>query len=483
MKNQELAEELERLQAKLRRRDLLVPDFSRYEFYDRRVPADVYDGPTLAKWLNSEPHALSMTRADLLRHGLGELGEEQFPDVLSIRRLELPLDYRYEPGSEQDGVTLDVPIEALNQLAPEPLGWLVPGLMKEKVLALIRALPKSLRTRFVPAPETAERVVPMLRFGEGDIHAAVAAALGHLGGIVVPPDAFQDDRLPPELRMNVRVTAADGRLLAAGRDLEAIRRELGSQPADSFSQLDDPRWNRDGLTDWDFDDLPPEVELPRGRIAIKAYPALLDRPGDCPDFRVSENGTVPFSGKQGTVSLRLVDSLPRAEYETRLGLRRLCLLAAHRELKTQVDWLPNLDRMEVYAATLPGFDVRRQLVELLADRAMVADQPLPRSREDYNRLLAAGRERIGWAAQEVLAVVWPLFEGYQQACLALEEFDSRSTPKPPAVSQSCVGGDSRRRLHAQDLRNRRRESPPTDSLPLPRAGNTRWTTPASKSRG
>ncbi len=124
VKNQELAEELERLQAKLRRRDLLVPDFSRYEFYDRRVPADVYDGPTLAKWLNSEPHALSMTRADLLRHGLGELGEEQFPDVLSIRRLELPLDYRYEPGSEQDGVTLDVPIEALNQLAPSRwAGW------------------------------------------------------------------------------------------------------------------------------------------------------------------------------------------------------------------------------------------------------------------------------------------------------------------------------------------------------------------------
>ena len=146
---------------------------------------------------------------------------------MSVRHLELPLDYQYEPGSQQDGVTLNVPIEALNQVAAEPLGWLVPGMLEEKVLALIRSLPKSLRTRFVPAPETAKRVVPMLRFGEGNIHAAVAAALSRLGGISVPPDAFQEDRLPAELRMNVRVTDAEGRPLAAGRDLEAIRRRTG----------------------------------------------------------------------------------------------------------------------------------------------------------------------------------------------------------------------------------------------------------------
>jgi ATP-dependent helicase HrpA len=187
LQNQELAEELDHLQAKLRRRDLLVPDFSRYEFYDRRVPPDVYDGATLAKWLKTDRHALTMTRDDLLREGIGELGEEHFPDTLNIRHLELPLDYQYEPGSQQDGVTLNVPIEALNQVTPEPLGWLVPGLLEEKVLALIRSLPKSLRTRFVPAPDAAKQVVPLLRFGEGNIHAAVAAALSHLGGVTVRP--------------------------------------------------------------------------------------------------------------------------------------------------------------------------------------------------------------------------------------------------------------------------------------------------------
>jgi ATP-dependent helicase HrpA len=401
VRNEELVQELERLQAKLRRRDLLVPAFARYEYYDRRVPADVYDGATLTKWLRGDPHALTMARSDLLREGVGELGEQKFPDTLNVEHLELPLDYEYEPGSQQDGVTLTVPIEALNQVAPEPLGWLVPGMLEQKVLALIRALPKSLRTRFVPAPETAKHVAPLLRFGEGDIRAAVAAALSHVGGLAVPPDAFQEDRLPLELRMNVRVTDAEGRALAAGRDLEEIRRELGSQAVDSFARVEDPRWNRDGLTGWNFEELPAEIELPRGRLTVKAFPALVD----CSD----------------SVALRLVDSLPRAEYETHFGLRRLCYLASERELHAQVDWLPKIAQMEVYAATIDGFNLRKQLTELLADRAMIADQPMPRSKADFERLLAAGRERIAWAVQDLIAVVHPIFEGYHQACLALEE--------------------------------------------------------------
>ncbi|MGA2061549.1 MAG: ATP-dependent RNA helicase HrpA, partial [Thermoguttaceae bacterium] len=423
VRNEELVEELDRLQAKLRRLDLLVSDSARYEFYDRRVPPDVCDGATLTNWLSTNPHALTMTKSDLMQEGIGELREDQFPDAINVQHLKLPLDYKYEPGSQQDGVTLSVPIEALNQVAPEPLSWLVPGLIEEKVLALIRSLPKSLRTRFVPAPETAKHVVSMVRFGDGDIHVAVAAALSRLGGVSIPPDAFQEDRLPAELRMNVRVTDAEGRQLASGRELEAIRRDLGLQAAEIFSQVDDPRWNRDGLTGWDFDDLPAEIELPRGRLLVKAYPTLIDR--------------------DDSVSLRLVDSTGRAEFETHFGLRRLCCLAAQRELKTQVAWLPNLDKIEVYAATLPGFDLRRQLAELLADRAMLAGRPLPRTKDDFQRLLDAGRERIAWAMQELTAVVGPIFEEYHRASLALEELCNTPAGKPPpALGLSAVDGSS-----------------------------------------
>ena len=404
-RNEVLAEELEQLQAKLRRRDLLVSDIARYEFYDRRVPADVYDGATLTKWLKTNPHALTMTESDLLREEVDEQCVEDFPNTLSIQNLELPLDYQYEPGSQQDGVTLSVPIDALNQVRPEPLSWLVPGRVEEKVLALIRSLPKSLRTRFVPAPEAAKRVVAMLQFGQGDIRVAVAAALGQLGGVAIPPDAFQEERLPTELRMNVRVTDADGGLLAAGRDLAGIREQLGLQAAEVFSQVEDPHWNRDGLDDWDFDQLPAEVTLTRGRHTVHAYPALVDR-GD-------------------SVCLRLVDSLSRADHETHFGLRRLYILAAGRELKSQVAWLPNLAKIEACAATLPDFELRRQLVELLAERAM-ANEPTPRTKDEFQRWLAASRERLAWAVQELTSLAGPMFEGYHQAHLALEELCSKA---------------------------------------------------------
>lgn len=400
-KNEALAEELEQLQAKLRRRDLLASDLTRYEFYDRRVPADVYDGVTLNRWLKTDPNALTMTESDLLREEVDEQCEEHFPNTLHIQHLELPLDYQYEPGSQQDGVTLNVPIEALNQVTPEPLGWLVPGRVEEKVLALIRSLPKNLRTLFVPAPDAAKRVAAMLQFGVGDIRAAVASVLGQLGGVTIPLDAFQEERLPPELQMNLRVTDADGSLLAAGRDLAGIREQLGVQAAEVFSQIDDADWNRDGLTGWDFDCLPAEVELSRNRLAFKAYPTLLDR-GD-------------------SVSLRLADSPERAEYETHFGLRRLCILAAGRELKSQVAWLPNLAKIQACEAMLPDFDLRSRLIELLADRAMPTDQAVPRTKADFEQFLAACRERIGWAVQELTTLVGPLFESCLQAHEAIDE--------------------------------------------------------------
>ena len=130
---------------------------------------------------------------------------------------ELPLDYKFEPGEEHDGVTVTVPLEALNQVEAEPLAWLVPGLLEEKVLALIRSLPKTLRTRFVPAPDAAKRAMAELRHGQGNLRAEVARALSRVGGVLVTASDFAEECLPPELRMNVRVTDAEGQTLAAGR--------------------------------------------------------------------------------------------------------------------------------------------------------------------------------------------------------------------------------------------------------------------------
>ena len=250
----------------------------------------------------------------------------------------MPLDYHFEPGEPHNGVTVSVPLEALNQLEARPLAWLVPGLLEEKVLAMIRSLPKALRTRFVPAPEAAKRAMAELRHGQGDLRSEVARALSRTGGrggfccglcrrtlaAGVADERSRDQRGGADAGGGPRPGC-----LAAG---------VGRGGGQAFTAIDDPRWNRDGLTTWDMDELPTEIDVSHGRLAMKAYPALIDR--------------------ETSVALRLMDSPQRKAQETRFALRRLFLLAAWREVKTQVDWLPGLDKAKPVAAMIADFDLR-----------------------------------------------------------------------------------------------------------------------------
>jgi ATP-dependent helicase HrpA len=402
VRNEELLDEVQQLQAKLRQRDLVIGQWQRFAFYDERLPATVYDGVQLVRWLRESPEnarKITMTKADLLPQGT-EVPEDAFPDRLAAGSLHLPLDYAFEPGEPHDGVTVSVPLEALNQLRAEPLAWMVPGLLEEKVLAMIRSLPKALRTRFVPAPEAAKRAVAEIRHGQGSFCDEVARALSRIGGVAVTAGDFESQRLPLELQMNVRVTNTEGQTLAAGRDLDALRRQLGAEAAEAFTSVDDPQWNRGGLATWDFDDLPEEIEVAHGRLTMKAYPALVDN--------------------ETSVGLRLLDSPQRAARETRFGLRRLFLLAAGREVKTQIDWLPGLDGAQPVAALIPGFDLRRQLAELLAARAWPDEVELPRSKAAFEADVSAARQRIGLAVQDMAGIIGPWFSTFREARSALD---------------------------------------------------------------
>jgi ATP-dependent helicase HrpA len=311
---------------------------------------------------------------------------------------------------------------------------------------LIRSLPKTIRRLLVPAPDTARRALAELRFGQGDLREALSRVLSRIAGQQVSPRDFEEDKVPDSLRMNVRVVDAEGNPLAHGRDVDAVRRQLGMEAAAAVSALDDPRWNRDGLVTWDLDELPEEVELRRGGLCFKAYPMLVNR--------------------QQSVSLRLTDSPQRAAQETRHGLRRLFVLAEGRRLREQVGWLPGLSQMLLNAASIRPFDLRQELAELVADRAylevggrwlMVGGRwqvvggegvkravppymppttyhlppctppttyhllSFPRTKAEFDERLKAGRERLGLAVQEVMDLTGPLLEAFHQARLALEQ--------------------------------------------------------------
>ncbi|MCH9727153.1 MAG: ATP-dependent RNA helicase HrpA [Planctomycetes bacterium] len=404
--NQKLLSDLEQQQAKSRRYDLIPSQEQQFAFYDDRIPTDVCDGVSLKKWWKvanrKTPTLLNMRLEDFFEEESQEIDETEFPNAINLGKMQFPLEYHLEPGAEEDGVTVSIPQESLNQLSPQRLGWLVPGLLEEKVAAMIKALPKSVRRMLVPAPETARQVVSKLEFGKGSFEETVAEMLSQISGERITADLFELQRLPHHLQMNIRVLDQSGAAITSKRNLNELRQEYGSKAADSFSSLSDDRWSQTGLTDWTFGDFPAEVQIQHDHLSLTGFPSLVDE------------GT--------SVALCLRDAPERAAYETRFGLRRLFILSEHRRLKTQIDHLPDLNRMSMYATAIGGINLHEQLAELLAERTLFGQKErLPRSLAQYQQFVKEWRNQIPVAAQDLASLLPGLFEQYHRMKVTLDK--------------------------------------------------------------
>lgn len=362
--NRKLVEEVRELEAKARSRDYLVDAEVRFAFYDKRLPQDVFSGASFEKWRKGaerhNPKLLFMARRDLMKRSADDVTPDAFPDFLLVAGNRFALEYELDPGAEADGVTVTVPLAALNQLGPEPFDWLVPGLLREKVLELLRTLPKPLRVNFVPAPDWADRATEKLTefFAQGSLYEALAVVLGKFSGLQVKAADFAPGELPEHLFMNYRIVDQQGRTIQAGRDLVAIQRKLGIEARKTFAEMPpDPRFHRDGITRWDFGDLPDRIEIKRYGVTLGAYPALVD----------------PGPGAT-SVSLRLFDSPDTARAAHAAGVRRLFMLEMGHELRHLWRRVPNLERMSMNYKLLGSTDdLRLQLMTAAADRAFAAD--------------------------------------------------------------------------------------------------------------
>jgi ATP-dependent helicase HrpA len=396
--NARLMEELEGLQTRTRRFDLVVDDDERFEFYDKRIPKDVADIHHLKRWLRKAEKnrrgLLNMQKVDLRRTGTEEVTGQEFPDAVKVGTIQLPIEYHLEPGSPEDGVTLELPQEAFNQIDQNRLGWLVPGLVEEKVAALIKSLPKSLRRQFVPAADTATQVAAQLKFGQGNFEQTIARLLTEIAREPVAVSDFQQERLPNHLRMNVRIVNEEGESLATGRDLKTIRQTIGSNASSSFSKIDDNRWQRDGLNAWDFGELPAQVTVHRGSIELKGYPTLIDE-GDC-------------------VSLRLRDLPARSALETRAGIRRLTAIALARFVKVQIENIPRLSEWVMLSAAMGGaVAFQKNLGDLIVDRALFPEKgPYPRTEAEFQQRVKKAKSMIPVATQDVIVLVGAIMTGY-----------------------------------------------------------------------
>lgn len=314
--NLALMEEIADLEARTRRRDILVDEEALYRFYDERVPPEIFTAAALARWAKRNPGADSQLRAPrdlLLANDPGAAVGELFPDHIDWEGVAYPLSYEFDPGAERDGVSVTVPVALMNRVPRHRFDWLVPGLLREKCIALLRALPKATRKHFVPAPDVVDAVLPGLTPEDVPLRDALAQALSRRGGTRVSATDWSAECLEPFYSANIKVVDEQGAVIGEGRNLAELVDRFRDQTALEVSATGDAGPRRSGLLRWDFGDLPAQWHFTQSGMEIIAYPALVD----CGD----------------SVSIELFDYADEAWLVHRLGLARLLQLGLSRPVK------------------------------------------------------------------------------------------------------------------------------------------------------
>ena len=382
--NRALIDELEALEARSRRRDILVDEQTLYDFYDRLIPADVYSGPLFERWYKrlDDPEILRLTKEKLTRPDTAPVDADAFPEQWRQQGLTLPLEYHFDPASEHDGVTLKIPLPLLPQIDARRCQWLVPGLLEEKVLALIRGLPKSLRRHFVPAPDFARAACEAMTPYDGDLQEALTTTLKRMTGVEIDPAAWSE-RLPRHLQMRFVILDRNGRPLRSGRDLDTLRGELKGRVKQEKPPRQQHQFEKTGLHDWDFGPLPPVVEQQAAGYTLRRYPALT-REGD-------------------SIALRLFDTEAEARAAMPAGLRGLLRQRLKQEIRYLDKNLPEIARLCLQFATIGSCQaLKDDLYEAAIQYSFLDDLArFPANADDFDALFDGRRGQFVETANEI----------------------------------------------------------------------------------
>ncbi|MGZ8260942.1 MAG: DUF3418 domain-containing protein, partial [Caldimonas sp.] len=426
--NRRLIAAVQELEHKSRRQDVLVDEELIFAFYDQQLPADVTSGERFERWyrdaVRRQPRLLTLTREELMRHEAAGITTAAFPKTLRLGGVDCAASYLHEPGNARDGVTVTLPIYALNQASEERCEWLVPGMLKEKLVALAKTLPQRPRSRLVPLPEYAESFVADVDFADGSLVDALAGHAAARSGLPLKRADFKHEQLSPHLLMNLRVVDEHGRQLGESRHLAELKASLGTQarsafqaraalrlpseaPAGAPAPAPDktaaarpapepamparsagarpppaPDPPRAAYTAWTFGELPELMELSKGGQTLVGYPALIDR---------------------GThVEIEVFDEPEAARDRHRAGLRRLVALQIRDALKAIEKTIPELRALAMaYLPLGTAEELREQIVEVALDRAFLVE-PWPADTDSFAHRIDAGRGRLMLIAQEVV---------------------------------------------------------------------------------
>ena len=430
--NRRAIRSVEALEHKSRRQDLLVDDALIEAYYGEHLGEQVCSAATLERWYRvarqQHPDVLKLTPEELMRHEAAGITTQAFPKIVRLGGVDCATSYLHEPGDARDGVTVTVPLYALNQVQEARCEWLVPGMLKDKVLVLCKSLHQKARSRLVPLPDFAAEFCELTDFGQGSLMDALLKAVRERTQLAVQKADFKLEQVPPHLLMNLRVVDEHGRQLGMGRHVAALKAEWGAQARGAFQALaalqrqgssetglvpppaaaaaktaampvakpapSDPQGHghlagpagqapaQDRLhTVWDFAELPELMEIRRKGQVLVGFPALVD---------------------QGSgVRIEVFDEPEQAQPVHQQGLRRLIALQIKEPLRYLEKNIPDLQRMAVaYMPLGTEQELREQIIHVALDRAFLGDS-LPTDAVSFARTLEQGRPRLNLVAQEV----------------------------------------------------------------------------------
>ena len=330
--NQELIEDIQVLENKSRRRDILVDEQTLFEFYDKKIPQDVNNRAAFNKWWKGQKQKdkrfLHMSREELMQHDADHVTEFDYPDTWQQENLLLPLSYHFDPGQAVDGVAVQIPVALLNQVQETGFDWHIPAFRHELICALIKSLPKTIRRNFVPAPNYADAVLAAIEPMQGNLIDAISTRLLRMTGVRVEPDAWDLSTLAPHLRLQFEVRDEHDKLLARGLNLSKLKAQLQGKVTDTLSKVADKGIEKADLTEWSFGELPSSYVKKQGQYEIKAFPALVD--------------------KKDSAAVELFDNEHKAQQAHQQGLRRLVLLNVPSPIKYLQQNLPNKSKLGLY---------------------------------------------------------------------------------------------------------------------------------------
>ena len=454
--NRRLIKDIEALEHRSRRPDVLVDDELLFAFYDSRIPSSVSSREGMKIWLKKpDPSGekpdtqLRLAKADLMRHEAAGITVDRYPKKMMVGGTELGMTYHFEPGSPKDGVTLVVPLTLLNQVDGRRCEWLVPGMCEEKTLLLLKSLPQKLRRHCVPLPEYAksflERMLEEKRFGVGDYLDSLIADIRKEKGLEIKRTDFRPEALPAHSSMNYRLIDEHGRQLDVERNLSRLRAEYGetarsafqaiaqeaaqvefgveAKPATALGKISHGdvarKVEQGGYKSWEFGELPETLEIQKGNRTLFGYPALVDRIDTC--------------------DLEVFDDLVEARKQHWQGLRRLFSISNKETLKALQKQLPGIRELGLLFINVGSVDnLIEQILNLAVERAFLMD-PLPTSASLFESRLQEGKPRLALIAQEISRHALNALQAYADLQKKLPQAKAASTAAHADIQTQIQG--------------------------------------------